>query len=347
MKTAKLIPVLMVGMLLSGCNFKIGKDKITAPKFAKYGDSVSSDSFLNAFVTIDGYDFDFDGQTIKDSAYFDEKTLLSSTELTSKQQGKSTTTVTHNSKEVSKSEDTEIEKGSGKYDKNNNVLKYTVSQKGTSSYKDNVGTTTTNADYSTNMYYQVERIKNHDYVVSISSDYKEYEKYKEIDGSDTLTIENWGSLEVQTAVKYQVYAAFFSVMDDRLYGSLSNYKFYKNDNIYTFVYSKDATEVLTTTMFVDGEYKDVEYAKQHQTTERIYQFTIDGEELSIKESGIYESNTEYLMDFSYYDGSYLKGDVAHYNSEQYFEFSAAPKKVNVKPVDVSKYHYYEAPQSNL
>ena len=96
-----------------------------------------------------------------------------------------------------------------------------------------------------------------------------------------------------------------------------------------------------------GEYKDVEYAKQHQTTERIYQFTIDGEELSIKESGIYESNTEYLMDFSYYDGSYLKGDVAHYNSEQYFEFSAAPKKVNVKPVDVSKYHYYEAPQSNL
>lgn len=339
MKTVKIIPVLMAAMLVSACNVGGGKVKAAEPKFAKEnGSEMTSDDFLKEFVTIDGYSVKIDGPAVKDSEFFKEDAKIGSKEIKAKNSSAETEIQTRDGKEIYKAEQATVTESTTQADSGNKVIKATVSQKSSESFKSLQGSGSGSSSMKATSYTQEGKVDDKNGTLSINVEEKTYRLASAFDTEEprTYTSDTWYNLSLQSIGQSLGQAFIYDIVLAKMMSAeLKGYKFYKNDKVYTITYSSEETETLKSSEFdpATSQFKDVEYATRTTKVESKRQFDVTEGKWTYKTSNVEEVETKYLKDH----GDYIANDVRTSKEEDYLDASLADKKVSVKAVDLAKY----------
>ena len=310
MRKIKFLPLLLVAPMLVGCN------NVKSPKFAKEGDLVLSDKFIENFTKA--------GAT---SEFAKEGDLTDSYIIKGKNKGH-TEEVTTRGKAKPRVRTIDIESTNEyKYDVKNHVLSLKASGSTVDSLKTKDGsdkeTTKQKLDYT----MQGGQVNGVQHVLSIDNKAKLYNSIQELSGAITVP-------QVLDTMFKQVASGYYSGIQNEL-NTFSNlpegderighYKFYQNNNIFTLVQEytdeTDRKDAEDKTIFLR---KDTYFEKyQLDTTAGKWQFKY-----------YFEGTTHVEYKQAYY--SFAAGDIYDEVEQEATEGTLTAKDVKVKAKDLSK-----------
>ena len=321
MKNYKVFSLLATTVLLTACPGKPHLD-VSEPKFAEMG----------AEITVEQFKTDF-------GAAFSALTLSTNYEtnpwgdmrMSNVASAKNQCEYKYgNVKAYDKSVVRNIE--SAEFDAETKVGLYKADLRKFDNTKDKNNTRVENEQYTSNEYYiEKVRIANKDYIASVYPDQRlvKTNEGEEIDETYTESI-MFSFATYQHAVWILDFLAL-KTFPTRLAGlseeELANYNFYKNGNIYTWLFN-------LTEENENSEVKEkiVRTAKQ--------QIRFDGDSYEYASSTVYDCDREYLESVS--DGNNdvrKKGDYDKLVKKEYFEakYDGLPKNVHLEAVDYTDF----------
>ena len=311
MKKSKLLILVLVAPLLTGC----GSGKVKAPKFAKEGESVSGDKFVEDI-----------GKAYSSSAIAQEAALGSSVvSFNLKMSGD--LGVERDKKSFSKStsfteQDTKLE-----YDAGNSILKMTNKGVMKESEKTKHGTTTSNGSQNQVASYGAAQVSGANYIVNVNQKAKEYFKIMLIEGE--ITAAKYDDMMLKMMVgslidQYSFSAAAWATMTDE---EKAEYKFYENGNIYTYEFEHKVENEETK----DEEDKVVKIESERHYTKVQIDFTAG--KMAVKAFDEVENTTVYKQN----SGIYVAEDIVKEKQLQSVDASCIDKDVKLKSTDLSKF----------
>ena len=319
MKNIKFIPALALIVLLSACNGS-RQPTVKKPKFAKLGDEVQFEVFRDGLGSEDIY------------GVFGEEKLPSYVfkfNSSEKQEMK----VKDGEKVISSQDDKIQYLYDVKYDSKNlrAVMKEDViSVSKASSDAGEKGYSI--MDMTIDLGYQISKIDDKDYIVIYENSSKSYEPTKDVSEMNAEQREEefynfaGGVLGSFMSDYFSDVLNYYESYDDE---TKSNYKFYKNGDVYTVKYSSTNEE--------EFESSGVKAYKVTTVYEDCVQFEKTKNGLKFKSSEVRERTVE-MLDDPYYNGvRYKKGQILTENDYEYQDNSLVAKDVTVKEVDISKY----------
>ena len=296
------LSLLLFVPLLAGCG-----NKLSEPKFAKFGDEVKADKFQDEIE-----------KKLKDAS-FSKKAKLGSLECTQKTGQSAEKERTRDGKQYSKSENSSVMDVSMKYDSEQlSVLSETemvMSSKseGPGSHEESEFKVTAKVQM------QHSKVKKENWFVSVDLEENVYEGVQKIEKKDLATMLDGQAkgMVSQTVV----------LMKDALLGydgaskeEKKNFKFYQNGSIFTMEYKTEDSE------------NEKEYSVKYNERNTV-QLDLTQGKWSFKSYTEVVETTEFKKDFD----EFYKGEVYNDKTVAVTELSFAKKNVKVNPLDLSKY----------
>lgn len=311
MKKSKLLILVLVAPLLTGC----GSGKVKAPKFAKEGESVSGDKFVEDI-----------GKAFSSSAIAQEAALGSSV-VSYKIQMSDEVGVERDKKSFSKTASFTEQSTKVEYDAANSILKMSNKGAAKQSEKTKHGTTTSNGSQNQVASYEAAQVSGANYIVSVNQKAKEYSKIMLIEGE--VTAAKYEDMIVKMMVgslvqEYVFSASSWAAMTD---AEKAEYKFYENGNIYTYEYEHKVENEETK----DAEDKVVKIDSERHYSKVQIDFTAG--KMAVKGYDEIEYTTVYKQN----SGSFAAEDIVKEKELQSIDASCIDKDVKLKSTDLSKF----------
>ena len=307
MKKIKLLPLLLIVPMLSGCG-----DKPSKPSFAKVGEEVSAKEFTEAFQ-----------KELNKASFMNEK-LLDSGIFKSDARGLN---INEGKKNGSKprAEIRENEKLEVKYDKENVLMEQAYDGGSSMVLKSDESNMLESSEANQTMFFQKAKENKKDYLVVAIKEDKEYDKVAAL--SKTVTAQKLLDTMMKASIA-QAGQHIMSVVSE--YPSMDEeeqetYRFYKNGSIYTIEHEEE----LSDSKSKDGK---LVYVGEGKTEEKIQ---IDLTEGKLKAA--YWFNQEARIDYKRDDEGFKKGDYIITKAQASHVASFVAKKVTLKAQDLSNY----------
>lgn len=304
MKKLRLIPMISLAALLSGCSLFGGKAK--APSFSKEGEEVSYTEFMEKYQkSLDNseladYDSKLGDRSLKASASYSESTVL--------KRGK---------KEVRKEERSYTIKGESQYDYDNLVAKATSETKSTQKATTQEGNGSTTETYKTEMYYQFTKIDGTKYLVSANAKTNVYSQYRPVmSGTDEDDVFDSYVRSNLSSSSY-MFANYIPSSKEEA----KDYLFYVNDDLFTIVYNDE-----------DEDNSIKEYTDQTKTKIKV-QIDLTDKKQAVRIVDEKKRERTYNKDYN----GYLEDDVETYEEVTYADYSVSAKDVKVNEVNLDDY----------
>ena len=302
---------MLVAPLLTGC----GSGKVKAPKFAKEGESVSGDKFVEDI-----------GKAFSSSAIAQEAALGSAV-VNYKIQMSDEVGVERDKKSFSKTASYNEQGIKLEYDAANSIIKMNSKAAVKESEKTKHGTTTTSGKQNQVASYEAAQVAGANYIVNVNQTGKEYQKIILIEGE--VTAAKYDDMMLKTMVgslinEYAFSASSWDAMTDE---EKAEYKFYENGNIYTYEYEHKVE---------NEETKDAEDKVVKIDSERTYskvQIDFTAGKMAIRGYEEAETTTVYKQNY----GSYAAEDIVKEKQLQSVDASYTDKDVKLKSTDLSKF----------
>ena len=304
MKNSKKILTLLVFMpLLVGCGNKVSK-----PKFSK---------FSNEVKTYEKFEEEIQKALKKTSLFKTAK--VGSLVFTGDHAYKDVFEAKREKKVVKTQTEYDSSKGVIKYDAANLIYNQNMEQKSESEYIDKGGAETSSSKETTNSQIQVKDSKN---LAMVFPDKKEY-RVESLGGQKAADY-------FDNQVKFMFAISYYGNMEQILgmyeEETKSLFKFYKDGDIFTVVYSREKEDSSDETYNFEEKY---EYTVQVEIKEGKW---------SSKAYSLFESTKTYKV--NYY--TMAKGDVQTEKEEEASTVVIEAKKLNLKKISLDKYS--EAPK---
>lgn len=307
MKKIKLLPLLLIVPMLSGCG-----DKPSKPSFAKVGEEVSAKQFTEAFQ-----------KELNKASFMNEKLLDSGIFKSDARR----LNINEGKKNGSKprAEIRENEKLEFKYDKENVLMEQVYDGGSSMVLKSDESNMAESNEANQTMFFQKAKENKKDYLVIAIKEDKEYDKVAAL--SKTVTAQKLLDTMMKASIA-QAGQHIMSVVSE--YPSMDEeeqetYRFYKNGSIYTIEHEDE----LSDSKSKDGK---LVYVGEGKAEEKIQ---IDLTEGKLKAA--YWINHEARIDYKRDDEGFKKGDYIITKAQASHVASFVAKKVTLKAQDLSNY----------
>ncbi len=310
MKKIKFLPLLLVAPMLVGCN------NVKSPKFAKEGDKILSEKFIENFTKAGESSVFAKTEKVgslvmksKEGSFFELKKIRNKKAITDRT--------------VEVSEDTQM-----KFDSKNSILAGQTNSKTVDQRKACDGKYKEVTKASGKGSVQAGQINGAQYVLDVDSKQKMYSPETELTG--TATIADYLDIQIkQYASSY--YSAIQSEIADFLAlpdndPRISDYTFYQNNNIFTLVIEhKEDSDQRTTDDKVIYTRSDYSLRK--------YQLDTTNSKMAYKT--YFESKITMDFKLNYYE--FAAGDISEQVEKEFIDGTIDFKDVKLKAVNISKY----------
>ena len=311
MRKIKFLPLLLIAPLLVGC-----KGNVKSPKFAKEGDKILSEKFIENFTKAGESSVFAKTEKVgslvmksKEGSFFELKKIRNKKAITDRT--------------VEVSEDTQM-----KFDSKNSILAGQTNRKMIEQRKANDGKYKEVTKVSGKGSIQAGQINGAQYVLDVDSKQKMYSPEAELTG--TATIADYLDIQIkQDASSY--YSAIQSELADFLAlpdndPRIGDYTFYQNNNIFTLVIEhKEDSDQRTTDDKVIYTRSDYSLRK--------YQLDTTSSKMAYKT--YFESKITMDFKLNYYE--FAAGDISEQVEKQFVDGTIDFKDVKLKAVNISKY----------
>lgn len=317
MKKSKLLLLVLVAPLLTGC----GKSSVKAPKFAKEGDKVEFDKFVE--------DLQKAGES---SAIAKTDTPLKSAVIKVSGEDLETSELERGGKSNSKSSEYTKSSGEYQYDATNAILREKSTVEVTETLKSGKTKMTVKQTTKRDNSSESAQVSGSNYVVDVDLAAKEY--YPETLISGDVTAAKVLDEKVRYFGNMLMYSFYMSLptgeWDYYTDEEKAHWAFYENGNIFTFTYedSVDKEEVKNTA-------DEVIYLDSVKTSQKM-QVDFTAGKMSFVSYYSYESLTEFKL-ATYFGGvNYGAGDVLKAGLTSAGSYTWTEKDVSLKATDFSK-----------
>ena len=310
MKKSKLLLLVLVTPLLTGCG-----NKVKAPKFAKEGEAVAGDKFTE------------DMSKALASSAFAQDAALPSAVMEVKEQNLYVQEVLRGGKSFTKSTTSGEEAVKLQYDANNSIVRMDNNSNAKYQSKSNHGKTDEKESSKQTRSYEGAQVSGANYLVMIDSDAKEYSPVALIEGETTVAKAEdllMKAMMASVVGEYVLTQGQWAGMSEE---EQAKYKLFENGNVYTCTYeSKVENEEIK-----DAEDKVLRIESSKTLSKAQIDFTAG--KLAIKAYSEVETSITYKQSI----GSYAVDDVATTKRVTAFDATYNDKDVKLKATDLSKY----------
>lgn len=317
MKKSKLLLLVLVAPLLTGC----GKSSVKAPKFAKEGDKVEFDKFVE--------DLQKAGES---SAIAKTDTPLKSAVIKGSGEMLGTSELERGGKSNSKSSEYTKSSGEYQYDATNAILREKSTVEVTETLKSDKTKKTVKETTKRDRSLESAQVSGSNYVVNVDLAAKEY--YPETLISGEVTAAKVVDEEVRYFGTMMMYSFYMSLpigyWDTYTDEEKARWAFYENGNIFTFTYeySLDKDEVKNAA-------DEVVYLESGKTSQK-KQLDFTAGKMSFVEYSSIEYLTEFKLATRYDYVNYGAGDVLKTGTTTASSYTWTEKDVSLKATDFSK-----------
>ena len=299
MKKMRYIPIIGLAALLSSCSLFGG---VKAPKFAKEGDEVKYDKFVEKFA-----------DASEDSELADYDSKLSDRIIKGNSSYSQTLSVKRGKKEIRKQTSTYVLKGEDQYDTDSLVAKLTSEIKYTTKETNEEGSSNESSTAKRESYYQYGKIDGEKKQINANAKTKTYscsQLYgEEADAFDSL---------IRSDITSSFYT--FSSSMPGTEEAAKDYNFYINDTIFTVSY-------------IDEDDDKTDNYKVTTTIKLKAQIDIKDGKQAFRYSREQKVVTTYTKDYN----GYKEDDVVTEETKTYGETTVNSKDVKLKEVNLDDY----------
>ena len=328
MKKIKLIPALAMVALLAGCNGSKSLS-IKAPKFAKEGKEVEFSAWKeglsdeNLFGILSTYEFK----------------EMSSTVLNVSFANKSSTKIKEGKKVVLEKDQQALEQLVLKSDLENDRINVQMEEREILNAKSEGGSDNSSEVYKSTMQYQTCQVDGKLSLVMVDVENEAYDNWGEISKEEAHEELQYGTMSM--IFGYGFDSSVFTFLNN--FDSYSDeekalYKFYQNGKIFTLTYEDKST----------NEQKDdddnVVYTSEFEFAWKYQIDATNGASYSFKSAYDAKDVTTLKQNYTLDGRAVLAGSIVESKDSEYYEMTNKLQKVEVKEIDISKFHTSSAIQ---
>ena len=309
MKKSKLLLLVLVTPLLTGCG-----SSVKAPKFAKEGNEVAGDKFVEDFFNAFS------------SCAFAKTDALGSAEATIKIGYDDEIEWLRDGKKFSTKSEISSTDGKYKYDAANAILNQSATSKGSESSKDKHANSKVSESAKGEGSFEAAQVNGANYLVNVNKTAKEYSPLLLLEGDTTAAkaLDSYVKMMMYSVISdmYITPASWAAKSDEEK----AQYKFYENNNVFTWVremkVENEETKVDDEVTKVYNETYTVKHQLDFTAGKLVYMFFSEDKE-----------STEYKKA----QGSYAAGDVVKEVTKRSEEVHYNDKDVKLKAAKLDKF----------